>query len=1801
MSESWNGKSSTNWFTTGNWSLGKVPTVSSTGTESITISGAVANQPTISEPSASSHISVNQGGTVGTVSDYQLDGQLITLTSGAGLTLQGIALGNYLGTSGTTASGATISGLHGAAGATPTFDAHMVIEATGTGVDQLLVDDDNVNFGEIEVASGATLNLTVATGGNAQPTHGLYNYGLISIAAGAEFEVGTVTASGGTAAAFYNPGWIVVNGGTLDAIAGIMDGAATMNSAGSPDGYIEISNSGDVILGNTVAATEEVMFTDTTANTLQITAGTLFSGTVNNFGPSDTIVVNSFSHTSNVTLVTVGSVTKLETTNGSVITTITLTGTMSNEITTGTNSSGQEFIQSGATSFSSGSSTLGSAGNIVTNTSTITVSGSTTDLTIYDSLTGTGAYTIANGATLALDNTQGNDAGQSVIFGTQGSATNPNTLILNGSTAGFGGAITGFAGNDVVDLGGSVLPALPAGDGIELTYASGVLTVAETNSSGAVVSSTTLSLAGTGTLSASSFVALEGTAGLQIELASSQSGHTYSFTDAAATHNFAQPADYAGGIAPGSNIAAGEIVSITSGTASVTTGAILDNGTIVVASTFAEPSTINGTGALSVLANGHATLTGGASLASITDAGTLTLGGAFTGPISLSSGVATIASGFSDASAITGTGTLTVNSGVTATLAAGSSLTAINDFGTIDAAGALSTINMEGNNANSVVDFTGASTATPLTNFGTTDDIILGATALPPGAGTGVALSYNSGVLTVTETSASGSSLSSAHVTVSGTAALTTASFEALYGANGVNIELASAGNANFVFNGGTNTSFENPANFAGGFAPGNSISSAETVTIASGTASVASGAVIDNGHIIDNATFTDTGSLTGSGTLSIGTGHAASLTGGASLASITDAGTLTLGGAFTGPISLSSGVATIASGFSDASAITGTGTLTVNSGVTATLAAGSSLTAINDFGTIDAAGALSTINMEGNNANSVVDFTGASTATPLTNFGTTDDIILGATALPPGAGTGVALSYNSGVLTVTETSASGSSLSSAHVTVSGTAALTTASFEALYGANGVNIELASAGNANFVFNGGTNTSFENPANFAGGFAPGNSISSAETVTIASGTASVASGAVIDNGHIIDNATFTDTGSLTGIGTLSVSTGANASLTGGASLASITDAGTLTLGGAFTGPISLSSGVATIASGFSDASAITGTGTLTVNSGVTATLAAGSSLTAINDFGTIDAAGALSTINMEGNNANSVVDFTGASTATPLTNFGTTDDIILGATALPPGAGTGVALSYNSGVLTVTETSASGSSLSSAHVTVSGTAALTTASFEALYGANGVNIELASAGNANFVFNGGTNTSFENPANFAGGFAPGNSISSAETVTIASGTASVASGAVIDNGKIIDNATFIDTGSLTGIGTLSVSTGANASLTGGASLASITDAGTLTLGGAFTGPISLSSGVATIASGFSDASAITGTGTLTVNSGVTATLAAGSSLTAINDFGTIDLLGALATPVNLEGDAARSLADFTGTDVTSGMLTTPLTNFGKGDTIVLGTNNFSLAGTGDSLTSSYNSATSQLVIDDHTSGTVVTLNVGLTAGDSSSLISLSTAGGVLDISIPCYASGTRILTTSGEVLVEELKVGDTVVTVRENGPATGRIVWTGKRSIDISRHPYPELVRPVRICAGAFGPSVPERDLRLSPHHAVYVNGCLFEAASLINGVTIVQEQATRFVTYHHIELETHDVMLAEGLPAESFLDTGNRDMFEDGERPMQLHADFRSPADAAFCVTMVREGAELEAVRAMLQARIAKVRVQAA
>jgi hypothetical protein len=185
----------------------------------------------------------------------------------------------------------------------------------------------------------------------------------------------------------------------------------------------------------------------------------------------------------------------------------------------------------------------------------------------------------------------------------------------------------------------------------------------------------------------------------------------------------------------------------------------------------------------------------------------------------------------------------------------------------------------------------------------------------------------------------------------------------------------------------------------------------------------------------------------------------------------------------------------------------------------------------------------------------------------------------------------------------------------------------------------------------------------------------------------------------------------------------------------------------------------------------------------------------------------------------------------------------------------------------------------------------------------------------------------------------------------------------------------------------------------------------------------------------------------------------------------------------------------------------------------------------------------------------------------------------------------CFAAGTSIATIDGSVAVEALRVGDLV---RTHGGLVRPIRWIGQRSIDLRQHSVPERVQPVRIIADAFADGVPRHDVRLSPDHAVFVDGVLIPLRLLVNGASIRREAACRSVTYYHIELDAHDVLLAEGLPAESYLDTGNRGFFDGGGGSALLYPDVIGQAmrEQQSCAPFVADAARVEPIWRLLATR---------
>lgn len=181
------------------------------------------------------------------------------------------------------------------------------------------------------------------------------------------------------------------------------------------------------------------------------------------------------------------------------------------------------------------------------------------------------------------------------------------------------------------------------------------------------------------------------------------------------------------------------------------------------------------------------------------------------------------------------------------------------------------------------------------------------------------------------------------------------------------------------------------------------------------------------------------------------------------------------------------------------------------------------------------------------------------------------------------------------------------------------------------------------------------------------------------------------------------------------------------------------------------------------------------------------------------------------------------------------------------------------------------------------------------------------------------------------------------------------------------------------------------------------------------------------------------------------------------------------------------------------------------------------------------------------------------------------------------LSVACFAGGTPILTPDGERPIEQLRAGDLVMTL--DGPAPLR--WLGHRAIGFApgaNGGANASARPIAVTAGAFGDGLPRQEVRFSPEHAVLAGGVLIPIGLLENGATLACDLACTEVTYYHLELDRHAIVYAAGLPAESWLDTGNRAMFE--------NATDGRPGPTEPCLATVHAGPEVEAVRAVLRHR---------
>ena len=171
----------------------------------------------------------------------------------------------------------------------------------------------------------------------------------------------------------------------------------------------------------------------------------------------------------------------------------------------------------------------------------------------------------------------------------------------------------------------------------------------------------------------------------------------------------------------------------------------------------------------------------------------------------------------------------------------------------------------------------------------------------------------------------------------------------------------------------------------------------------------------------------------------------------------------------------------------------------------------------------------------------------------------------------------------------------------------------------------------------------------------------------------------------------------------------------------------------------------------------------------------------------------------------------------------------------------------------------------------------------------------------------------------------------------------------------------------------------------------------------------------------------------------------------------------------------------------------------------------------------------------------------------------------------------CFLRGTLIQTSDGEFPIEELKIGTLVDTLR--GPMP--VKWIGRQRFEKTTAAWHWSVAPIRLARFALSDQYPRRDLILSPHHSLFIDGVLIPVQWLLNGstVTFAEMDDCEAIEYFHIELETHEVIFAEGAPAETLLVECGREHFGNFVEYEKLYGSDNEPAMRPFAPRIEYQG----------------------
>ena len=241
-------------------------------------------------------------------------------------------------------------------------------------------------------------------------------------------------------------------------------------------------------------------------------------------------------------------------------------------------------------------------------------------------------------------------------------------------------------------------------------------------------------------------------------------------------------------------------------------------------------------------------------------------------------------------------------------------------------------------------------------------------------------------------------------------------------------------------------------------------------------------------------------------------------------------------------------------------------------------------------------------------------------------------------------------------------------------------------------------------------------------------------------------------------------------------------------------------------------------------------------------------------------------------------------------------------------------------------------------------------------------------------------------------------------------------------------------------------------------------------------------------------------------------------------------------------------DSGGNLAGAT-VSIGSGFISGDTLNFTNQNGITSGYNNTTgvLTLTGTASIANYQTALQSITYsfsgDPTNGGTDTSRTISWVVNDGAA----NSAAANSSVATLCFCAGTPIATPTGEVPVERLAIGDLVLTL-DGRSLPIRWIGTGQSLLPPGRR---TAATPVIVRAGALADDMPRQDLRITKGHSLYLEGLLIPVENLINHRTILWDDAARSVVVYHIELDTHEVLLANGAPAESYRDDGNRVQFQ--------------------------------------------------